>query len=231
MVLEAESDKIPFFKQYFSVIILAANIIVFIWQLSDPTGNMHIEFAFVPAEFFAGQNLWTLLTSMFMHGDIVHIVMNMWFFIVVTDNCEHAMGHIFYLIVYLFSGLCGSLLHALSTLLIPGEIIPGLTLAEIPSLGASGAIFGLMGVYLILYSENKFYLPSASGTSMRKVSAGYFILTYFIAELAYAIYSLTDPFGMGSTAHFAHVGGFIAGAVIAGIFKGVKGTSYKKKKA
>ena len=99
MVIESESDKIPFFKQHASVIILAANIIVFIWQLSAPAGNMHIEFAFVPAEFFAGQNLWTLLTSMFMHGDIVHIIMNMWFFIVVTDNCEHAMGHIYYLIV------------------------------------------------------------------------------------------------------------------------------------
>ncbi|MFX1552223.1 MAG: hypothetical protein ACFFB9_17890, partial [Promethearchaeota archaeon] len=69
MVYEAESDKIPFFKQYFSVIILLANIIVFIWQLLDPVPqNMHIEYAFVPAEFFAGQKLWTIITSMFMHG-------------------------------------------------------------------------------------------------------------------------------------------------------------------
>jgi membrane associated rhomboid family serine protease len=224
MVYEAETDKIPFFKQYFSVIILAANIIVFIWQLLDPTQGMRItEAAFVPAEFFAGQKLWTIITSMFMHGDIVHIVMNMWFFIIITDNCEHAMGHILYLITYFVSGFFGTLLHALSTLIWP-------PLATIPSLGASGAIFGLMGVYLILYPKNKFYLPSASGSSMRKVSAGYFILTYFIAELSYALYSLIDPFSVGSTAHFAHVGGFIAGAIIAGIYKGVKGTSYKKKK-
>ena len=227
MVLEAESDKIPFFKQYFSVFILAANVIVFIWQLLDPTGQMHIEFAFVPSEFFAGQNLVNLLTSMFMHGDIVHIIMNMWFFIIITDNCEHAMGHVYYLITYLVAGFCGSLLHALSTIIIP---VWGPILSTIPSLGASGAIFGLMGVYLILYPKNKFYLPSATGTSMRKVSAGYFIITYFIAELTYAIVSLSNPFGMGQTAHFAHVGGFIAGAIIAGIFKGVKGESYKKKK-
>jgi len=208
---------------------LLANIIVFIWQLLDPARQMHIEYAFVPTEFFAGQKLWTLLTSMFMHGDIVHIIMNMWFFIVITDNCEHAMGHIYYLIVYLLSGLCGSLLHALSTVIIPGEIIPGVTLSDIPSLGASGAIFGLMGVYLILYSKNKFYLPSTSGTSMRKVSAGYFILTYFIAELSYAIYSLYNPFG-DPTAHFAHIGGFVFGVIAAGIFKAVKGSSYMKKK-
>jgi membrane associated rhomboid family serine protease len=219
MVYEAEQDKIPFFKQYFSVIILAANILVFIWQIMDPNGKMHIEAAFVPAEFFRGEKLWTLITSMFMHGDIVHIIMNMWFFIVITDNCEHSMGHTLYLITYFVSGLCGSLLHALSTIIIP---IWGEELAEIPSLGASGAIFGLMGVYLILYPHNKFYLPSTTGTSMRKVSAGYFILTYFIAELTYAIYSLTDPFGVGSTAHFAHVGGFIAGAIIAGVFKAAK---------
>ncbi|TFG16534.1 MAG: rhomboid family intramembrane serine protease [Promethearchaeota archaeon] len=228
MVFEAESDKIPFFKQYFSVIILAANIIVFIWQLSDPTGNMHIEAAFVPSDFFQGTNLWTLVTSMFMHGDIVHIVMNMWFFIIVTDNCEHAFGHILYLVAYFICGFAGSILHALSTLIIP---VWGPILANIPSLGASGAIFGLMGIYVLIYSENKFYLPSSTGTSMRKVSAGYFILTYFIAELTYAIVSLTDPFALGQTAHFAHVGGFIAGAIIAVIFKGVKGTSYKKKKS
>jgi membrane associated rhomboid family serine protease len=99
----------------------------------------------------------------------------------------------------------------------------------IPSLGASGAIFGLMAVYAILYSGNRFYLPSASGMRMRRVSAGYFIITYFIAELSYAMYSLYDPFSLGSTAHFAHVGGFIAGAIIAGIFRAVKGKSYNKK--
>ncbi len=223
MVYEAESDKIPFFKQYFSVIILLANIIVFIWQLLDPLHQMHIEFAFVPYDFFHGQNWWTIITSMFMHGDIVHIIMNMWFFIIITDNCEHAMGHALYLITYFVSGFFGTLLHALSTLIWP-------ILTTIPSLGASGAIFGLMGVYLILYPKNKFYLPSTTGTSMRKVSAGYFILTYFIAELSYALYSLIDPFNVGSTAHFAHVGGFIAGAIIAGIYKGIKGTSYMKKK-
>lgn len=223
MVLEAESDKIPFFKQYFSVIILAANVLVFIWQFTDPTGNMRIDYAFVPSEFFARQKLWTLLTSMFMHGDIIHIVMNMWFFIIVTDNCEHAMGHIVYIITYFASGLAGSLLHALSTVIIP---VYGPILANIPSLGASGAIFGLMGVYIVYYPQNKFYLPSASGTSMRKVNAYYFIITYFIAELTYAIYSLYDPFG-SSTAHFAHIGGFIAGIIIAGIAKAAKGTRKK----
>jgi len=223
MVYEAEPDRIPFIKQYFSVIILAANIFVFIWQIMDPAGDMHIEAAFVPSDFFEGKNYWTLVSSMFMHGDIVHIIMNMWFFFVITDNCEHGMGHILYLITYLASGFFGSILHALSTLIIP---ISGFE--DIPSLGASGAIFGLMAVYAILYPGNKFNIPSSTGMTMRKVGAGVFIATYFIAELIYAIYSIAAPFG-SQTAHFAHVGGFIAGAIIALVFKGIKGTSYKKK--
>ena len=221
MVFEASDDKISFMKQYFSVIFLVANILVFIWQMMDPTGQIHIEYAFVPAEFFAGEKLWTIFTSMFMHGDIMHIIMNMWFFIVITDNCEHAMGHIFYVITYIASGLAGSLLHAYSTIMIP---IWGPMLSNIPSLGASGAIFGLMAVYMILYPRNKFLLPTQLG-SLRTVSAGYFILTYFIAELTYAFFA----FELSGTAHFAHVGGFVAGAVLAGMFKAVRGSSYKKK--
>jgi membrane associated rhomboid family serine protease len=223
MVLEAESDKISFFRQYFSVIILIANILVFVWQMMDPTGQMHIEYAFVPDEFFAGEKLWTIFTSMFMHGDIIHILMNMWFFFVITDNCEHAMGHLFYLITYFVSGIFATMLHALSTVIIP---VWGPILANIPSLGASGAIFGLMAVYVILYPKNKFLIPT--GSTMRKVTASYFIITYFIAELTYAMVSLTNPL-TSQTAHFAHVGGFIAGAIMAGLFKAVKGTSYKKK--
>jgi membrane associated rhomboid family serine protease len=101
-------------------------------------------------------------------------------------------------------------------------------LSIIPSLGASGAIFGLMAVYAILYPGNKFYLLGSTG--MRKIGAGYFIITYFIAELTYAMVSLMDPFSIGQTAHFAHVGGFIAGAVLAVMFKAVRGSSYKNKK-
>ena len=65
MVMEAESDRIPFFKQYFSVIILAANIIVFIWQIMDDAGQMHIEAAFVPSAFFEGKDMQGITDSRF----------------------------------------------------------------------------------------------------------------------------------------------------------------------
>ena len=207
MVIEVEDDKVPFIKQYVSVAIIVINIIVFLFQLLDPTGYMLInEGAFIPREFFAGQNYWKIFTSMFMHGDIIHILFNMWFFYVVADNCEKAMGHALFLITYIVSGIVAALLHAFFMLLVPPML-------DVPTLGASGAIMGIIAVYGILFPDNK--LGLLTSTRVRKISARQFILIYFITELIYGIISL----GASGTAHMAHVGGFIAGAFFAIIFK------------
>jgi membrane associated rhomboid family serine protease len=207
MVYELQDDRIPFYTQYVSLAILIINIIVFVIQLFDPTGYMFIyEAAFIPAEFFAGVKVWTLITAMFMHADILHIFFNMWFFYVVADNCEKALGHIFFFITYMVSGICATLLHAAFTLLVPG-------LMNIPTLGASGAIFGIIAVYGILFPKNQLRL-FISLIPIR-LSARTFIILYFFIELIYGLISL----GSSGTAHFAHIGGFIAGAFFAGIFK------------
>ncbi len=194
-------------RQYVSVAIIVINILGFIVQLMDPTGYMYIyEAAFIPAEFFTGQKIWTIITAMFMHGDIVHITMNLAFFYVVADNCEHALGHALYFLTYMLSGICAALLHALITLIDP-------VMATIPSLGASGAIFGIIAVYGILFPNIK--LKYVSSTS--KMTAISFVLLYFVTQIIYGIGSLF--LGGSSTAYFAHIGGFIAGAIIAIIFK------------
>ncbi|MFX1393203.1 MAG: rhomboid family intramembrane serine protease [Promethearchaeota archaeon] len=209
MVIEVEDDKVPFYTQYVSLLIVIINIIVFIIQLMDPSGYMFIyEAAFVPNEFFAGIKVWTIFTSIFMHADFVHIIMNMLFFIVVADNCEKEMGHVLFLITYLIAGLVGSLLHGIFALLVGW--------GDIPSLGASGSIMGIIAVYGILFPKNKLkYIGVVGGT----ISARTFILITFITELIYGIISL---FYLTGTAHFAHVGGFIVGAIFAGIFKLIK---------
>lgn len=210
MVVELRGDQIPFYKQYVSVLIILINIVVFIWQLTDPTGYMYIyEAAFIPSEFFAGQKVWTILTAMFMHADIMHIFMNMWFFYIVADNCEYALGHALYLITYLLSGLSAGLLYAFMTLLIPG-------MSDIPSLGASGAIFGIIAVYGILFPKNR--LALLLGYSWVKMSAISFAILYFVLQIVYGLSELALG-GLGGTAYFAHVGGFIAGAIIAVLFK------------
>ncbi|MBN1213818.1 MAG: rhomboid family intramembrane serine protease, partial [Candidatus Lokiarchaeota archaeon] len=215
MVYEIENDKIPFYKEYIALVILVINIIVFIIQLTDPTGNMYIyEAAFVPKEFFEGKKILTIISSMFMHGDIVHILMNMWFFYVIADNCENFLGHFWFLTIYLLSGIAGSVLHALASLYIP-------VLYDIPSLGASGAVYGLIAVYGILFPKIKLKLIMSRVPQI--IQAYHLMILYFITELTYALIT----FGTTGTAHFAHIGGFITGAIFAVI---IRITKKKKKK-
>lgn len=211
MVIEIQNDRIPFSKQYVALGILVLNIIVFILQYLDPSGNMLIDgFAFTPSEFFAGKEFWTLFTSMFMHANPVHIIFNMWFFYIVADNCEFAMGHFWFLVTYLVSGIVGTLLHGVSSFLVP-------IFLDIPTLGASGAIYGLIAVYAILFPNIK--LQVVTNKVPYKINARSFGLIYFVTEIIYGIISLTAV--MDGTAHFAHLGGFIAGAAFALVFKAV----------
>lgn len=208
MVYEYKDDKIPLSRQYVTVAILIINVIVFLFQYTDPTGFMFIyEYAFIPNEFFSGIKVWTIITSMFMHADPVHIIMNMWFFLVVADNVEKHMGHVWFLIIYLISGFCGSILHGLFSLLVPAFTL-------IPSLGASGAIYGIMAIYGILFPNIRLMLVTR--TVPRRITARTLIIIYFVTELIYGFATLTIGTG---TAHFAHIGGFVAGAVFALIFK------------
>jgi membrane associated rhomboid family serine protease len=141
---------------------------------------------------------------MFMHASFIHIFMNLYFFYVVADNCEKAMGHIYFLITYLISGLVGSLLYAAIA------VVTGF--GDIPSLGASGAIMGIIVVYGILFPRNKLRYLYILGI----VSARTIIFLTFITELIYGFISL---FILTCTAHFAHVGGFIAGVLFAYLIK------------
>ncbi len=148
---------------------------------------------------------------MWMHADWLHILMNMLFFYVVGDNSEKAMGHAYFLITYLISGLVGSLLHAVIAILIG--------LGDIPSLGASGAVMGVIAVYGILFPRNRLRYFYIRGT----ISARTFILITFITELIYGLISL---FYFTGTGHFAHIGGFIIGVIFAYLLKLVKRDKY-----
>lgn len=207
MVLEVNDDRIPFGKQYVSFGILIINIVVFVIQLTDPSGNMYIyEAAFIPAEFFQGEKMYTIISAMFMHGDLFHIIGNMLFFVVIADNVEHELGHIAYLLTYILSGFSASILHGIFALLT-------LETASIPSLGASGGIFGIIAVYGLLFPNRQLYLI---GRFYMRFKAKTFVIIYFVEQIIYAILSM----GIGTgVAYLAHVGGFIMGAMIAYIYK------------
>ena len=142
----------------------------------------------------------TLLASMFMHGSWLHLGGNMLFLWIFGDNVEHRAGPILYLVAYLAAGLVGSLAQVLSS---PDS--------PIPSLGASGAISGVLGAYLILFPRNRVtaFVIRFLVQIPALVAIGLWIALQVLSSLA-------DPTGAGGVAYLAHIGGFATG-VLAGL--------------
>jgi membrane associated rhomboid family serine protease len=145
----------------------------------------------------------TLLSSMFMHADFLHLGGNMLFLWIFGDNVEHRAGRIPYLIAYIGAGLVGSLVQIFSTADSP-----------IPTLGASGAISGVLGAYLILFPQNrvKVILIRVLTEVPALVAIGLWIAFQVISSLA------ADPTA-GGVAYLAHIGGFAAGVIVGFIFR------------
>ena len=158
----------------------------------------------------------TLLTSMFMHGGWAHLFGNMLFLWIFGDNIENALGRIRYLIFYLLTGLIASLAHVISTYAFGDS-------PYIPSLGASGAISGVLGGYLLLFPKRQVRVIILR--MLTTVPAIVAIGLWFVLQLisAYGVLS-AGPQAGGGVAFMAHVGGFIAGLVLVKFFAIGRGT-------
>jgi len=197
---EVRDDQVPFKKQYASIIIILLNVVMFLLQLTDPDGRMLLELAFVPASFFRGEELWTIFTSMFMHADITHIFFNMLFFYVVADDTENALGHGFFVFTYFASGIFATLLHTGFTLVAPVAL-------DIPLVGASGAIAGLIAVYGLLFPQKR--LNVLLGFYFVRLSARKYVVVFALMQLLFGFML----WGTAATAYFAHLGGLVAGGI------------------
>lgn len=193
---ENPRQKFPFVNFGFIII----NIIAFMFSLIS--FEYFIEtYGFTPAKF----SVLTLFTSMFLHGGIAHIFGNMWFLYIFGDNIEDKFGHFKYVIFYVLSGIAASLLHFLLNI---GS--------SIPAVGASGAISGVLGAYIVLFPHVKVYVTGAYGHA-GKVSAAFMLGIWFLFQLINGTFSL---FGAQSgIAFFAHIGGFVFGVVFAFLYK------------
>jgi membrane associated rhomboid family serine protease len=150
-------------------------------------------------------NVWSVVTSMFMHGGWLHLIGNMWFLLVFGDNVEDAMGPVRFLGFYLLCGLAAAAAQVLSA---PGSVVP--------MVGASGAIGGVMGAYLRLFPMAPVHLLVFLGFFVsRVVVPAFFMLGYwFLLQLAFGALDR----GSGGVAFWAHVGGFAAGFVLVRFF-------------
>jgi len=149
-----------------------------------------------------------LLTSMFLHGGWMHLIGNMLYLWIFGNNIEDVMGHVKFVIFYVVCGLIAALSHALTD-----------PASGIPMVGASGAISGVLGAYLLLFprAQVMVLIPLGIFTRTMYVPAGFVLGFWFVLQLLSGGMSLGQ--GGGGVAWFAHVGGFVAGMALIGVFK------------
>jgi membrane associated rhomboid family serine protease len=198
--------------------VITVNALAWFLELSQPSGAALQSFieawGVVPREYSAGQDLppnipypfWTtLLTSMFLHGGWGHLGGNMLFLWIFGDNIEHRIGHLRFLLFYLVCGLAAGIAHILFN-----------SGSAIPTVGASGAISGVLGGYLLLFPRNRVYVLTWGGVAAvpAMLMLGLWILMQFINGFG----AVAETPETGGVAYLAHIGGFVAGMVLAPLF-------------
>jgi membrane associated rhomboid family serine protease len=155
-----------------------------------------------------GPAWYTPLTSMFLHGGWLHLIGNMWFLWVFGNNVEDSMGHLRYITFYL---LCGVAAAAVQSVLDPSSAIP--------MVGASGAISGVMGAYVLLYPRVQVHMLVVLVIIVTRIRVPAFMMLgyWFLLQLLGG--AATSGSEDGGVAFWAHVGGFLAGAALIGLFK------------
>jgi membrane associated rhomboid family serine protease len=203
-------------------LLIAINILVFVFLQGLGT-NERFTYALstVPFEIVTGRDVlvptpvplyFTLITSMFMHGGIAHIAGNMLFLWIFGDQIEDRLGHIKYLLFYLVCGVLASLAHVFTTALLAGNDQSMM----IPSLGASGAISGVLGGYVLLHPSRR--VTVILFRFLTQVPAYVAIGIWFVFQLISGLGMLGEGSQQGGVAYAAHIGGFIAGVVLIKLF-------------
>lgn len=205
---------------YLTIGFIVACVLTFLWQVSlGPEGQQTViyAFGFIPSVLLEGKALppeiqiipapLTLLTSMFLHGGWMHLIGNMLYLWIFGNNVEDAMGHSRFIVFYLVCGLAAALAQ--------GLLAPN---SEIPMVGASGAISGVLGAYLLLHPKARVLVAIPLGIFLytTRLSAVLVLGFWFIFQL---INSFIAGTGGAGVAWGAHIGGFIAGMVLIPFFK------------
>jgi membrane associated rhomboid family serine protease len=234
---------------YFLILL---NIFVFVyWQQLGHDINFTFAYSAVPAEILSGEDVvtgakivqdpitgesvrmpglaatpvpvyLTLLTSMFMHGGIAHIAGNMLFLWIFGDNLEHAMGRMKYLIFYLLCGVLAGLSHVFTSAFLNQNTL-------VPSLGASGAISGVLAGYMLTFPRRRVHVWILF--SIISLPAFLVVGIWFVFQLINGMGMLGGNEAAGGIAYAAHIGGFIAGLILVKFFVSKKPVVVAKRKS
>jgi len=190
--------------------LILANVIVFLVMLLSSYGlidnsfvaDLENNFAMYPYYVVRGEKLYTLFTSMFLHAGLFHLVGNMLYLYIFGDNVEDVFGHVSYLVFYLVCGLAASFAFIMSLASSsPTDAV----------VGASGAISGVLGAYVVLYPKARILTLVFYGWPIIvPIPAVFFLGFWFLMQWIYAFFDVG-----GSVAWWAHIGGFIAGIAMA----------------
>jgi len=193
---------------------IGVNAIVFIWEVmnaglfldGDAAEEMFFTYGSIPQRLFNEfpESAPTIITSMFMHGSIAHLIGNMVFLFVFGDNIEDRYGRIKYLVIYLAWGATAAIAHSAYAVSTGG--------GEIPAVGASGAISGILGAYLVMYPRAKILTAIAVFfIYFVRIPVLVYIPFWFILQVIFTVLGLLNPLVQDSVAYLAHIGGFVAG--------------------
>ena len=199
--------------QWVTVGIIAANVVAFAWQTVGLGQTATASFAVIPSELMqvgiiggpargpydtiAVPEGYTLLTYMFLHGDILHLLSNMLFLWVFGDNVEDAMGHVKFLAFYLLCGIAAGLAHAWM-----------LPTSQLPLIGASGAVAGVIAAYLLLHPRVLVWVLAFRIIPLR-ISAAWVLGLWVVTQFIMVLIQPADQ-----VAWWAHIGGMAAGAIL-----------------
>jgi len=195
---------------WFTYLLIVANFVMFVFELLQGEAFV-VTWSFVPARFMAdplGQ-LPTLFTSMFMHAGWLHILGNMLYLWIFGDNIEDRFGHFKFLAFYVICGLVATFAHLVFNL---GD--------QIPSLGASGAIAGVLGAYIVLFPGAR--VRVLFGLILIPLPAVIVIGFWIVLQIFYGVGSLGSA-AEAEVAYMAHIGGFFAGLILAIVYKTLSG--------
>ncbi len=203
------SHKFPFVN----LVLIVSNILVFLYeQRLSPTELERFVFSwgFVPAHFINNPSAtWmTIFTAMFLHGSWLHLLGNMWFLYIFGDNIEARLGGMRYLVFYLLSGVAAVLLQTYI-----------LTSSQEPMIGASGAIAGVLGAYLISFPRSRIasLVPILFIFTIVEVPAVIFLIFWFVIQIYSGLFVMQGA-NATNIAWWAHIGGFVFGAIIVSFF-------------
>jgi membrane associated rhomboid family serine protease len=204
--------------RFVTLALIAANVLAFFVELGQPSERALQSFieswGVVPKEYLLRSDLapriplpfWsTLATSMFLHGGWAHLGGNMLYLWIFGDNLEKVMGHLRFLIFYLVCGVAAGFAHIAFNLE-----------SRVPTVGASGAISGILGGYLLMFPRNRVKVLTRGGVT--SVPAFVMLGLWIVVQLVSGFGSITQTAESGGVAFMAHVGGFVAGLVLVRLF-------------